>query len=54
MENNFFQMAPSAGHAMAYTIGTIFKHIIDCKHAEFPQWLHELSSKASIISGLSA
>ena len=24
MENNFIQMAASAGHAVAYTIGTIF------------------------------
>ena len=30
MENNFIQMAASAGHAIACTIGTIFKHIIDC------------------------
>ena len=30
MENNFIQMAVSAGHAVAYTNGTIFKHIIDC------------------------
>ena len=29
MENNFIQMAASAGHATAYTIGPIFKHIID-------------------------
>ena len=29
MENNFIQMADSAGHAVAYTIGPIFKHIID-------------------------
>ena len=29
MENNFIQMAASAGHAVAYTIGPIFKHIID-------------------------
>ena len=29
MENNFIQMAASAGHAVAYTIGSIFKHIID-------------------------
>ena len=29
MENNFFQMATSAGHAVAYMIGLIFKHIID-------------------------
>ena len=30
MENNFIQIAASAGHAVAYKIGPIFKHIIDC------------------------
>ena len=30
MENNFIQMAASAGHAVALTISPIFKHIIDC------------------------
>ena len=30
MENNFIQMAASADHALAYTIGPICKHIIDC------------------------
>ena len=29
MENNFIEMAASAGHAVAYTIAPIFKHIID-------------------------
>ena len=29
MENNFIQMAASAGHAIAYTVVPIFKHIID-------------------------
>ena len=29
MENNFIQMAAWAGHVVAYTIGPIFKHIID-------------------------
>ena len=29
MENNFIQMAASVGHAVAYTIGPISKHIID-------------------------
>ena len=29
MENNFIHMATSAGHAVAYTIDPIFKHIID-------------------------
>ena len=35
MENNFIQMAPSAGHAVAYTIDAIFKHIIDCVQLYF-------------------
>ena len=30
MENNFIQMAASAGHAVAYTIVLILKHIKDC------------------------
>ena len=30
MENNFIQTAALAGHAVAYTIGPIFKHITDC------------------------
>ena len=29
MENNFMQITNSADHALAYTIGPIFKHIID-------------------------
>ena len=28
MENNFIQMAVSAGQAVAYMIGPIFKHIV--------------------------
>ena len=35
MENNFIQMAASAGHAVAYTIGQIFKLIIDCMQMYF-------------------
>ena len=35
MENNFIQMAASAGHAVAYTIDPIFKHIIDCVQLYF-------------------
>ena len=35
MENNFIQMAVSAGHAVDYTIGPIFKHIIDCVQLYF-------------------
>ena len=30
MENNFIQMAASAGHVVVYMIGQIFKHIIVC------------------------
>ena len=41
IENNFIQMAASAGHAVAYTIGTIFKkHSLLCA-VVFHQWLHE-------------
>ena len=35
MENNFIQLADSAGHAVAYMIGTILKHIIDCVQLYF-------------------
>ena len=38
MENNCIQMAASAGHAVAYTIGPIFKHVIDYMQL-FHQWL---------------
>ena len=51
MENNFIEMAASASHAVAYTIGPIFKHIIDCIS---PMASGILSFKSSIVSGLSA
>ena len=35
MGNNFVQMAASAGPAVAYTIGSIFKHFIDCVQLHF-------------------
>ena len=35
MENNFLKMAASAGYAVAYAIGLIFKHIIDCVQLYF-------------------
>ena len=35
MDNNFIQMAASAGHAVAYTISQILKHIIDCVQLYF-------------------
>ena len=37
MENNFIQMAASAGHALVYTISPIFKHIIDCLFHQWPR-----------------
>ena len=33
--NNFIQIAASAGHAVAYPIGPIFNHIIDCVQLYF-------------------
>ena len=35
MENNFIQMAASAGHVVAYMIGPMFKSIIDCVELYF-------------------
>ena len=35
MENNYIQLAASAGHAVAYTFGSIFKHIIYCVQLYF-------------------
>ena len=35
MENICIQMVASAGRAVAYTIGPIFKHIIDCVQLYF-------------------
>ena len=54
MKNNFIQMAASAGHAVSYMIGTIFKHIIDCVQLYFTNGFTKFSFKASIVSGLSA
>ena len=48
MENNFIQMAGSAGHAVAYTIGLIFNHIVDCVQLYFTNGF------PNIVSGLSA
>ena len=44
MENNFIQIAASAGHAIAYTIGPIFKHIIDCGQLYFTNGFNGLSA----------
>ena len=35
MENNFIQMDASAGHAVASTMGVIFKHITGCVQLYF-------------------
>ena len=35
MENNSIQMAASASHAVAYNVGPIFNHIIDCVQLYF-------------------
>ena len=35
MENNFIQMAASAGHAVAFTNVPVFKNIIDCVQLYF-------------------
>ena len=44
METNFIQMAASAGHAVAYTIGPIFKHILDCVQLDFTNGFSGLSA----------
>ena len=54
MQNNFIQLAASAGHAVACTVGQIFKHIIDCVQLYFTNGSRILSFKASIVFGLSA
>ena len=35
LENNFIQMTGLAGHAVVYTIGPIFKHIMNCVQLYF-------------------
>ena len=39
IKNNFIQMAASAGHAVGYTIGPIFKYIIYCVQLYFTNGL---------------
>ena len=41
MANNFIQMAASAGHAVVYTIGPLFKAHYRLCAAVFHQWLHK-------------
>ena len=47
MENNIILMAASAGHAVAYRIGPIFRHIIDCVQLYFT---NAFTNFASIVS----
>ena len=47
MENNFMQMAYSAGHAVAYTICPIFKHLIDCLQLYFTNGLTNIVLKSA-------
>ena len=42
MENNFIQMVASAGHAVVYMIGPIFKHIIDSVQLYFTNDLTDI------------
>ena len=54
MENNFIQMFASAEHAVAYRIGLIFKHIINCVQLYFTNGFTNIDAlKKSIVSGLS-
>ena len=50
MENNFIQVAESAGHAVAYTIGLIFKHIINCMQLYFTNGCTNIVLYISYIS----
>ena len=43
MKNNFIQMAASAGHAVAYTISSIFEYIIYCVHLYFTNGFTNIS-----------
>ena len=46
MENNFIQMATSAGHAVAYMIGPIFKLIIAAVYQQVTHiWNYEITNK---------
>ena len=54
MENNFIQMAASAGYAVTYTIGPILKHVNDCVQLYFTNGFTNIVFKASIVSGWSA
>ena len=48
MENNIIQMAASAGHAVAYTIGSILRHIIDYVQLTYCVSLFGLTKKIAV------
>ena len=50
MENNLIQMAASVDHAVAYTIGPIFQHIIDCVQMYFINGLTNIVSLKRLLS----
>ena len=54
MENNFIQIAASAGHAVANTIGPIFKYIIDWVQLYFTNGFTNIVLWSVNFSGLSA
>ena len=48
-------MAASAGHAVVYTIGPIFKYVIDCVQLYFTNgFTYIVIYQLSIVSGFSA
>ena len=53
MKKKFIQMVATAGHAVAFMINLIFKHIIDYVQLYFTNG-RILFFKASIVSGLLA
>ena len=56
MENNFIQMAASVDHAVAYTIGPIFKDTVDCVPLFFTSGFTNIVNivKVLVVSGLLA
>ena len=48
MENNFIQMASLAGHTVAYTIDSIFTHIIDCVQPSWPNDIRNAADNAKV------
>ena len=51
METNFIQMAASAGHAVAYTFGPIFKYIIVCVPLYFTNGFTQISGEKYVPIG---